>query len=349
MIHAIEPIREAMSTMELIMTTGCNLRCHYCYEEKREVNTFTLLQLKELYNVYKTDKLKHIMFFGGEPMLTFDEQMAPFIDYVLSNDRNVTFQIITNGTLFNNSNAKFFKEHPQVNLQISLDGPKSVHDRHRVDANENGSFDRVMDGVQCLINNGVKTFGLHGTLMHDTVHAYYKTYMLCRELQKYSNSSFNIQNIQFSHDGLYDSNSIADFRKCIVELKEKCPEVIEQFESLKKKNKLTLCSAGKNYYTFYPTGTIHLCHRAEDIPQLANYYTGEYNQQLHDTFLNINRDVFYGIDKCNTCSNPLCYFCPMANYKFAYDFLSQPHHYCFFKRQCMSVINEVMFGESGKL
>lgn len=55
----------------------------------------------------------------------------------------------TNGTLITDKWAAFFREY-QFLIGISVDGPRDIHDERREDSRGQGSFDRVMKGIDCL-------------------------------------------------------------------------------------------------------------------------------------------------------------------------------------------------------
>jgi uncharacterized protein len=61
----------------------------------------------------------------------------------------------TNGTLLDDEWCKFFKENNFL-IGISIDGPRHLHDAHRVDKGGAPTFDRVMRGLRLLQKHGVE-------------------------------------------------------------------------------------------------------------------------------------------------------------------------------------------------
>jgi uncharacterized protein len=57
--------------------------------------------------------------------------------------------IQTNGTLIDDRWAAFFKENKYL-VGLSLDGPRAMHDAYRVTKHNEGSFDEVVRGWNCL-------------------------------------------------------------------------------------------------------------------------------------------------------------------------------------------------------
>ena len=60
----------------------------------------------------------------------------------------------TNGTLINEAWCEFFAEE-NVNVGVSIDGPKHLHDRNRLTRSGRGTFDKTISGVRLLRRHGV--------------------------------------------------------------------------------------------------------------------------------------------------------------------------------------------------
>jgi uncharacterized protein len=90
---------------------------------------------------------------AGEPLImsvSFYESAFQLIDKMTSKlGIKITHNIQTNGTLFTNEFCNLFKNY-KVDIGISLDGPKFLHDSNRVYRNGNGSFDVIMKGINLL-------------------------------------------------------------------------------------------------------------------------------------------------------------------------------------------------------
>lgn len=144
------------------MTEQCNLRCRYCcysgiYQGKR-IHGQRNLTCEDIDSIIKfieteTDgRSKRIAFYGGEPLLNF-ENVQYCVDACRSKWRQlVSFSISTNGTLLTPENIDWLIKN-DVEIAISLDGPKYFHDKNRVFANGNGSFDQVRESVAYIYNH----------------------------------------------------------------------------------------------------------------------------------------------------------------------------------------------------
>ena len=61
----------------------------------------------------------------------------------------VTHSFQTNGTLIDDAWCDFFAEE-HVNVGVSVDGPKLLHDRNRLTRSGRGTFDRTIAGIRLL-------------------------------------------------------------------------------------------------------------------------------------------------------------------------------------------------------
>lgn len=95
---------------------------------------------------------------GGEPMLMgldFYKKAVDFQQELGKNGQLVSNALQTNGTLLDDTWCKFLREYKFL-VGISLDGPKHIHDHYRRDFADRGTFDRVMNGINCCKANKVE-------------------------------------------------------------------------------------------------------------------------------------------------------------------------------------------------
>ncbi|OHC57023.1 MAG: anaerobic sulfatase maturase [Rhodobacterales bacterium RIFCSPHIGHO2_02_FULL_62_130] len=145
----------------------CNLDCTYCYYLKKK----TLFPQTRNYKMEEpllerfvaqyiaAQQGRHIQFVwqGGEPTLLG----VPFFEKVVDLQRRycppgktISNAIQTNGTLVDQAWAQFFRQNDFL-VGISIDGPRRMHDRHRLDRKGRPSFDAVMAGLGALQAAGV--------------------------------------------------------------------------------------------------------------------------------------------------------------------------------------------------
>jgi len=139
----------------------CNLQCHYCYYlEKsnlyRETTDFRMSDevLESFTKQYIEGQQVPLVTFtwqGGEPTLLgldfFEKAVALQQKYRGTKKIDNAFQ--TNGTRLNEAWCRFFYKHHFL-VGISIDGPKDIHDHHRLKKTGGGSFDDVMKGIKLL-------------------------------------------------------------------------------------------------------------------------------------------------------------------------------------------------------
>lgn len=129
------------------ITHKCNLRCIHCYQEDYK-NDLNFNEIKKIFYDYlsfiKVNNFKgHINITGGEPFLHPD-----FFNVIkLFEDNDITFGILTNGTLLNEDIVKRLSKFKKLSfVQISLDGPKKIHDEIR----GKGNFKKAINGIRLL-------------------------------------------------------------------------------------------------------------------------------------------------------------------------------------------------------
>ncbi len=140
------------SGLRLIVNSSeqCNLRCVYCYE------TFALGHMKldvakgivRLIEQRAADGLDWlaIEFFGGEPLGAWNT-----VKYIAGNAHELCQQhdvkllgaMTTNSTLLHMDRLEWLVQHGIRAFQITLDGPREMHDARRLSAQKIGTFDAI--------------------------------------------------------------------------------------------------------------------------------------------------------------------------------------------------------------
>jgi len=140
----------------VVVTLRCNQRCNYCHAssqspEAREwdMSLDTALQVVDKIMTTPSPIVK-IEFQGGEPLLNFGVVKAIVQEAKRLNRtrrKNLSFVLCTNLTLMDEATLKYLKKEG-ITVSTSLDGPKSLHDRHRLLRNGRGSYDRFMEKLK---------------------------------------------------------------------------------------------------------------------------------------------------------------------------------------------------------
>jgi uncharacterized protein len=146
--------------LTLMVNHACNLRCTYCYTGKkfnapmaRETGVAAIT--RAFHSLLPNGQLD-LGFFGGEPLLESRrilEWMSFSRTQAIETGKRVRFNLTTNGTI-NHREAWQILMADDLDLAVSFDGIPTVHDRHRRDAQGNGSAVRVEAALRQLIQNG---------------------------------------------------------------------------------------------------------------------------------------------------------------------------------------------------
>lgn len=147
-------------------TVDCNFNCWYCYENHIKGSKMPAIVLesvkKLMQNVIKTQlnlQVFCLSFFGGEPLLYFNDIARPLIEYIIilckSKGINFNIQFTSNGFLLSNSIIEFLRD-KNVCFQITLDGGRETHNKTRFSMGGIGSYDRIMANIIRLIESNIK-------------------------------------------------------------------------------------------------------------------------------------------------------------------------------------------------
>ena len=140
----------------LVLTHKCNLRCRYCFVEKKAETMTYQVALDTvnflIANAEQDGSTPNINFFGGEPMLEWDSIIVPLTNYIRQEYRKpFTIGITSNGTLLTQERLDFMKEN-NFGFLLSCDGDKETQDSNRPYPNGKGSFDVVNEWFQPLLD-----------------------------------------------------------------------------------------------------------------------------------------------------------------------------------------------------
>jgi radical SAM additional 4Fe4S-binding domain len=126
----------------------CNLRCQYCYASHgsygRELERGLMSDKVALSIVEKfaSQDISRVVFFGGEPLLNLSA-MKIICEGFREKGLEPEYCAITNGTLFTDQVKKLVEDF-SIQLTVSIDGPKDIHDELRPFVSGQGSHDEVI-------------------------------------------------------------------------------------------------------------------------------------------------------------------------------------------------------------
>jgi len=151
----------AFHTMAKPIGPICNLDCKYCYYLEKE-NLFPSTErfrmsepvLEAFVKQYiEAQDVPEVTFAwqGGEPTLLgldFFRRVVK-LQKKYAGGKKISNTLQTNGTLLNDAFCSFFSDHGFL-IGISIDGPRDLHNKYRVDKRGRPSFDDVMQGISLL-------------------------------------------------------------------------------------------------------------------------------------------------------------------------------------------------------
>ena len=143
----------------VVPSFGCNLACTYCYQEAFDPAGAALMRPEVVDAFFAYVDRYHaaerprpfVTLFGGEPLRDTPGHVDRVRRFLAgARARGLEVAAVTNGhdlLAF----AATLAEGPVKEVQVTLDGPRDVHDRRRPHASGAGTFDRVVAGVDALL------------------------------------------------------------------------------------------------------------------------------------------------------------------------------------------------------
>ncbi len=156
--------------LELMVTHDCNMRCRYCYGSSglkgwKEAPYLYGARTKGmsletaqrgvdfLFGVSGNQKKLSVIFFGGEPLLSFDliKEIVPYIrQKETDTGKTADLSLSTNGLLLSREVVDFLVKE-RIGCQVSMDGPPEIHDQTRQMAGGGGSYEAIIKSVKRLL------------------------------------------------------------------------------------------------------------------------------------------------------------------------------------------------------
>lgn len=142
----------------------CNLDCRYCFYTEKEIyfsdgeKKYNYCMSDEVLEAFikkyiEAQEIPEIQFVwqGGEPLVAGLDFYRKALSYQkkYANGKSIVNSIQTNGTLLDDGWCPFLKEN-NFFVGISIDGPKEIHDRYRVDRGGKSTYDKVVKGIELL-------------------------------------------------------------------------------------------------------------------------------------------------------------------------------------------------------
>jgi uncharacterized protein len=141
--------------LTILPTMTCNFACPYCYQQDRlagkmspETEKHVTSFVRELVN--KSTRHLRVVWYGGEPLLALPlirRLSRSFLSLCQEHDVEYAGAVITNGYLLTGEVASELGELGVTRAQVTVDGPRRIHDSRRMLKGGGGTFDRIMGNL----------------------------------------------------------------------------------------------------------------------------------------------------------------------------------------------------------
>ena len=159
----VQSLRDDVLHLILLPTEKCNFRCTYCYEDFAvgKMAPATVQGIKRLLQRRIPDlRYLSIDWFGGEPLLASEiiHDVGQHVCELAHGRSDLRFDsgVTTNGHLLTMDMVGRLHAVGVRNYQISLDGPRELHDQTRKQANGRGSFDRIWHHLAAIQHSALE-------------------------------------------------------------------------------------------------------------------------------------------------------------------------------------------------
>ncbi|MBT0665514.1 geopeptide radical SAM maturase [Geobacter pelophilus] len=143
----------------VVLTMACNLACPYCFEEEFRRNQQMTAETADLLVVYiQQEQIAkgrdvQIRFYGGEPLMALPmlKRIAAELQQAARNQgTKFSCTMVTNATLLTPEVVEELLPLGLTAAQVTLDGPREIHDPQRPFVSGKGSFDTILANIAAV-------------------------------------------------------------------------------------------------------------------------------------------------------------------------------------------------------
>lgn len=301
----------------------CNFDCSYCFQDEytnpnENVKAEVVYAFFDYIDQKFADRQKYITIFGGEPLLNSPAKRASITQVISgANKRNLDIAIVTNGYHIVDY-IDLLKTARIREIQVTMDGTQEVHDARRMLRGGKGSFHKIAEGIESLLENNIPV-NLRMIVDKDNVNNLPEIARFAIKKGWTSNPNFKTalgRNYELHHCQTNNKKlfSRIEMYQEIYEIVKKYPEVLEFhkpafsiskfiFENGELPNPLfDSCTGAKTEWAFDYSGKIYSCTATvgNQGDELGSFYPKiELNEGLIEEWE--ERDVL-SISECSTCA-----------------------------------------------
>ena len=305
----------------LNVSHDCNLACKYCFAGQGEYNGPKEIMSLEVgkkaldFLIENSGNRKNLEvdFFGGEPLMNY-KVVKQLVEYGRKREEETgklfRFTLTTNGVLLNDDVLEFANKE-LVNVVLSIDGRRAVHDNMRPTRNGKGSYDIILPKYKKFREKRKGQYYVRGTFTHFNTD-------FCQDV---------INLIDEGFDEVSMEPVVAPPEEDYAITEEDVPKICEQYDMLAKEllkryeegrnvnffhfmidleggpcvyKRLSGCGSGTEYLAVTPKGDLYPCHQFVGNTDfiLGNVFEGIKRTDIVDEFKLCN---VYAKDKCRDC------------------------------------------------
>ena len=252
------------------VTYKCNAKCQTC-----EYYTYKdYKQLKDYVPVVRTIDPLSVDFTGGEPLVRRD--FVDIVQNISTECPNVALlSMNTNAGLLTPDKAAELKKAGMGAITISLDYIGGKHDKNRA---IKGLYQHIVQLIPELKKIRFARLQLHTILSKDNIDHIIPITELARDLGVYSSfvtfTNKKVGNRYFQPESEEEIGRIEDVCRQLISLKKKYRNItnteyyLQQIPEFFRKGSLPGCTAGMNWFTIAPDGTVKPC---AELPPICDY------------------------------------------------------------------------------
>lgn len=305
------------------LTECCNFRCEYCnvWKSGENISEETENGIIELirHNIYRY-KGVYIDWFGGEPLLKIDNiirMSKKIMDICKAAKKPYCAGITTNGYLLTLENVKRILEYRVVDICVTIDGNKEIHNSMRTLASGEGTYDEIINNLLNIkneIQNRLLEITIRVNLTKDILTSFYQYYSELDKMFGHDTrfslfikkvNDWGAEGIDNIRDKLISYNDIIEVFEMIKQNPKRL-SIKENFSELEFGGRCCMASR-RNNYTIYADGMVGRCENPSNSMTIGH---------VNDTtwlskYLNYSMwcgQAYNMPTKCDDCSmSPLCF------------------------------------------
>ncbi len=305
---------------------ACNFGCSYCFQDEyAPQKTHDPDAVIDAFFSYVDDtfagRRKYVTLFGGEPLLDTPKNRHVVEKLIEGTKaRGLDLAIITNGYSLE-SYVPLLQTGRIREVQVTLDGPRAMHDQRRSLKGGGPTFDRVVEGINAALEGGLtvnlravldkENLGGFGELAHFAIA---QGWTENRRFKTQVGRNYELHHCQTNNTRLYTRLSLWED---MYELIQADPEILRFYRPAYSVSRFLFdegqlpeplfdsCPATKTEWAFDATGSIYPCtaNVGKDAEEIGTFFPTR-TLKADEVSDWSGRDVT-SISSCSSCSNQL--------------------------------------------